>query len=67
MSPYIGYIYVISPDVSSNVLRSEPVSLALGSSEVGRVLLLSIHVAPLLVRRLRLLGGFLSLLSQLFP
>ena len=37
---------VFPPDVSSNVLRSEPVSLAPGSSEVGRVLPLSIPVAP---------------------
>ena len=39
-------ISVFPPDVSSNVLRSEPVSLAPGSSEVGRVLPLSIPVAP---------------------
>ena len=37
---------VFPPDVSSNVLRSEPVSLAPGSSEVGRVLPLSIPVTP---------------------
>ena len=37
---------VFPPDVSSNVLRSEPVSLAPGSSEVVRVLPLSIPVAP---------------------
>ena len=39
-------LYVFPPDVSSNVLRSEPVSLASGSSEVGRVPPLSIPVAP---------------------
>jgi len=38
--------YVFPPDNSSYVLRSEPVSLAPGFSEVGRVLPLSIPVAP---------------------
>ena len=59
-------LYVFPPDVSSNVLRSEPVSLAPGSSEVGRVLPLSIPDAPS-----RTLAETpwcsLSLLFQLFP
>jgi len=58
-------IYVFPPDVSSNVLRSEAVSLALGFSEVGRVFPLSINILP--CRTQAGTPWFPQVTPQLFP